>query len=146
MKRPAVKSAIIISLFLAGLAVMTTESNAIDNRGHYYVYGLGQKTCADYIKFREKRLEALENHEKYTKEELYEIVDKVIEHWLAGFFTAHDYYVADTYDVVGKTTMEELKARLETLCRANPKQHFAEAVITLAQQLNPARVKADPGK
>jgi len=42
--------------------------------------------------------------------------------------------------------MEELKARLETLCRANPKQYFAEAVITLAQELNPGRVKADPGK
>jgi hypothetical protein len=146
MKRHVVKTAIINSLFGVLLAAMVADANAMDGKGHYFAYGLGQKTCVDYIKFREKKLEALEGHERYTKDELYVIVDKVVEHWIAGFFTAHDLYVADTYDVVGKTTMEEVKVRLEQICRSNTKQYFSEAVVTLAQELHPKRVKADSGK
>ena len=42
--------------------------------------------------------------------------------------------------------MDDLKARLEKSCRANTKQHFAEAMIAVVQQLNPQRVKADSRK
>jgi hypothetical protein len=127
---------------LAGM----TNTSAMDRNGRYFAYGVGQKSCEDYIKFREKRLEALENHERYTKDQLYEIVDKIVEHWIAGFVTAHNYYVADTYDVAGKVTMDDMKSRLEKICRADPKQHVVEAIIVLVQELNPQRVKADPGK
>lgn len=119
---------------------------AMDKNGRYFAYGVGQRTCEDYIKFREKRLETLERHERYTKDELYEIVDKIVEHWIAGFVTAHNYYVTDTYDLIGKTTMDEMKSRLEKICRADPKEHFVEAIIVLVQDLNPQRVKTDPGK
>jgi hypothetical protein len=120
---------------------------AIDSNNRYVAYGVGRKTCDDYVKFREKRLDTLEQrYERYTKDELYEIVDKVVEHWIAGFLTAHDLYVADTYDLAGNTTMDDLKVRLEKICRANGKQYFAEAMVTLVQQLNPQRVKADRGK
>jgi hypothetical protein len=119
---------------------------AIDSNNRYFAYGLGQRTCEDYVKFREKRLETFERHERYTKDELYEIVDRTVEQWIAGFLTAHNLYVSDTYDLAGKTSMEELKARLEKSCRANGKQYFAEAVITLVQELHPHRVKADAGK
>ena len=88
----------------------------------------------------------LERHERYTKDEPYEIVDKIVEHWIAEFLTATDLYVADTYNIAGNTPMDDLKGRLETICRANGKQLFAEAMVTLVQQLNPQRVKADTGK
>ena len=123
--------------------VAVSELHAVDSKGRYFAYGVGQKTCEDYVKFREKRLETLEKHERYTKDELYEIVDKIVEHWIAGFVTAHNFYVSDTYDVAGKSTMDDMKARLERSCRNNPKQHFAEAVITLVQELHPQRLKAD---
>jgi hypothetical protein len=120
---------------------------AIDANNRYFAYGLGQRTCEDYVKVREKKFETLEqDHPRYTKEELYEIVDRVVEHWIAGFITAHNFYVSDTYDVAGKTNMDELKARLEKSCRANPKQHFAQAMIALVQQLNPQRVRTSGGK
>jgi hypothetical protein len=146
MKRQVFRLAIIESMFVMFLAVTATAVYAIDSGGRYFAYGVGQKSCEDYITFREKRLEALENHERYTKDQLYEIVDKIVEHWIAGFVTAHNYYVVDTYDVVGKITMEDMKSRLEKICRANPKEHVAEAIIVLVQELNPQRVKADPGK
>ena len=98
------------------------------------------------MEYREKRLERFnEPHQRFTKDELYEIADEVIEHWIAGFLTAHNLYVSDTYDLAGKSTMDELKVRLEKSCRANSKQYFAEAVITLAQELHPQRIKADTG-
>jgi hypothetical protein len=107
---------------------------AIDSKNRYFAYGVGQRSCEEYVKFREKRLDALEQqHERYSKDDLYEIVDKIIEHWIAGFLTAHNLYVSDTYDVAGKSNMAELKARLEKSCRANTKQHFASAVVALSK-------------
>ncbi len=129
------------------IAAANSKLYAIDSNNRYFAYGVGQRSCDDYIKFREKKLDSLEQqHPRYSKDELYEIVDKIIEHWIAGFLTAHDLYVTDTYNVAGNTTMKELKSRLENICRANKKQYFAEAVVTLVQQLNPQRVRADTRK
>ena len=58
------------------MAVAASELHAIDSKGRSFAYGVGQRSCEDYVKFREKRLETLEKHERYTKDELYEIVDK----------------------------------------------------------------------
>jgi hypothetical protein len=137
-----------VALFVLLVSVAASSKlYAIDGSNHYFAYGLGQRTCEDYIKFREKRLDALEQqHPRYTKDELYEIVNRVVEQWIAGFLTAHNLYVSDTYDVVGKLTMVDVKARLETNCRANTKEYFAEAMISVVQQLNPQRVKAESGK
>ena len=129
------------------VAAASSKLYAMDSNNHYFAYGLGQRTCEDYIKFREKRLDTLEQqHERFAKDDLYEIVDKVVEHWIAGFLTAHNLYVSDTYDIAGKTTIDEIKARLETVCRSNPKQFFAEAMISVVHQLNPQRVKKSTAK
>jgi len=129
------------------LVLASSTLYAIDSNNRYFAYGVGQKTCDDYVKFREKRLDTLEQqHERYTKDELYEIVDRIVEHWIAGFLTAHNLYVSDTYDVAGKSDMNDLKARLEKSCRVNTKQRFAEAMIGVVQQLNPQRVKTESGK
>lgn len=137
------------SIIIVVLITVAVNSRlyAIDRNNRYFAYGLGQRSCGDYVKFREKKLETLEQQfERYTKDDLYEIVDKIVEHWIAGFLTAHDLYVADTYDIAGNTTMDDLKARMEKICRANGKQYFAQAMVTLVHQLNPQRVKVDPGK
>jgi hypothetical protein len=140
------KSAGMVFGVVMSLAAAGSQLYAIDGKGRYFAYGVGQRSCEDYIKFREKKLETLEKHERYTKDELYEIVDKIVEHWIAGFLTAHNLYVTDTYDLAGKATMDDLKLRLEISCRANNKQYFAEAVFTLAQELHPQRVKTDAVK
>ena len=133
---------VIFAVALSFLFASSTVS-AVDSNNRYFAYGLGQKTCQDYINFREKKLDALEQqYQRYTKDELYEIVDKIVEHWIAGFLTAHNLYVSDTYDVAGKSNMDELKNRLENACRANTKEYFAQAMISLVQQLNPQRIRA----
>lgn len=147
MNKTGLMSALILGvLFIGGLTV-SPKLYAIDKNNRYFAYGVGQRNCDNYIKLREKKLDALEQqYPRYTKDELYEIVDRVIEQWIAGFLTAHDLYVADTYNVAGNTTMDDLMNRLEKICRVNPDQHFAEAMVTLVQQLNPMRIATDPGK
>ena len=137
----------VVLTVVVAIAAAASTLHAIDSSNRYFAYGVGQRSCEDYVKFREHRLDALEQeYPRYTKDELYEIVDKIIEHWIAGFLTAHNLYVSDTYDLVGKLTMDDLKARIEKSCRTNPKQYFAEAMITLAQELHPQRVKVESGK
>jgi hypothetical protein len=141
------KKACATSIVAIALAAASTPLYAIDSNNRYFAYGLGQRSCEDYIRFREKRLEVLEQqHERYTKDELYEIVDRIVEHWIGGFLTAHNLYVSDTYDVAGNSNMNELKARLEKTCRGNPKRRFVEAMISVVHELNPHRVKAEGGK
>jgi hypothetical protein len=147
MNKALFGSALAALIVVLVIAAASSNLHAIDVNNRYFAYGVGQRRCEDYIKFREKRLDTLEQqHPRYTKDELYEIVNRIVEQWIAGFLTAHNLYVSDTYDILGKSTMEDVKARLDTSCRANIKQHFAEAMISVVQQLNPQRVKADTGK
>ena len=141
MKKGFLRSASVVASLLGVLATTAPRLYAIDSNNRYFAYGIGQRTCEVYVNFREKRLESLEQqHPRYTKDELYEIVNRIVEQWIAGFLTAHNLYVSDTYDVAGKSSMDDIKARLEKNCRANPKQYFAEAMIAVVQQLNPQRV------
>ena len=146
MKQKLFRWATAILIVVLAIGVANSKLYAMDKNNRYVAYGFGQRSCEDYVKFREKKLEVLEGNERYTKDDLYEIVDKIVEHWIAGFLTAHDLYVADTYDVAGKTTMNDLKGRLENICRTNGKRYFAEAMVLLVQQLNPTRIATEPGK
>lgn len=129
------------------LAAPTWSIYAMDTNSRYFAYGLGQKTCDDYLKFRERKLDTLEQqHPRFTKEELYDIVNRIVEQWIAGFLTAHNLYVSDTYNVAAKESMDNIEARLEAACRANPKDYFAQAMVSVVQQLNPERVKTESAK
>ena len=137
-----------VAIFVVAIiAIADIQLHAIDSNNRYFAYGVGQRSCEDYIRFKEKKLEQFnEPHERFTKDELYEVAGKIIEHWMAGFLTAHNLYVSDTYDVVGNLSMDDLQARLEKECRADTRQRLAQAMIKLVQELHPQRVKAEPRK
>jgi len=147
MRNRILRSARLAAIVLLAVVGARAQLYAVDSNNRYFAYGVGQRTCEDYVKFREKRLDALEQqHPRYTKDELYDIVNRIVEQWIAGFLTAHNLYVSDTYNVAGKSSMDDIKARLETACRANPKGFFAQAMISVVQQLNSQRVSVDTGK
>ncbi len=110
---------------------------AMDSNGRYFALGVGSRSCADYVKYSEKRLENF-------SEEQYAIADKIIEHWVAGFMTAHNFYVTDTYDALGTVTIDQLQERIEQYCRANPTKRVAEAMVAIAQDLHKNRIRVDP--
>ena len=128
-----------IATFLGSLLISGGLSNtlAIDSNGRYFALGVGSRSCGDHLKFSEKRLE------NFTREQ-YEIADVIIEHWVAGFLTAHNFYVMDTYDVVGTVTMDQLEERIDKYCRANPNSRVAEAMTAIAQELHKNRLRVDP--
>jgi len=128
-----------IATFLASLLISGGPSStlAMDSNGRYFALGVGSRSCADYLKYSEKRLENF-------SEEQYAIADKIIEHWVAGFVTAHNFYVTDTYDVVGTVTIDQLQERIEKYCRANPNKRVAEAMVAIAQDLHKNRIRVDP--
>jgi hypothetical protein len=39
------------------MAAAASELPAVDSKGRYFAYGVGQKTFEDYVKFMEKLLE-----------------------------------------------------------------------------------------
>jgi len=139
-----VATAVVLAVFLIPAGM--TGALAMDSNGKFFAYGVGRMSCEDYVQLREKKSETLEKQEPYTKDELYEMADKAIEYWIAGFLTAHNYYVTDTYDLAANLKMEELQTRLEKICRANSKQYFAAAMVALTQELHPQRVKAGAAK
>ena len=132
---------LIMITFLGALLVSGELSNtlAIDSNGRYFALGVGSRSCGDHLKFSEKRLE------NFTPEQ-WDIADVIIEHWVAGFFTAHNFYVTDTFDVVGTVTIDQLQERIDKYCRANPDKRVAEAVTAIAQELHANRIKFDPSK
>jgi hypothetical protein len=121
------------------LPVGMSNTLAMDSNGRFYALGAGARSCSDYIKVRERRLE------NFTPEQ-YDIAEAIIEHWAAGYLTAHNFYVTDTYNVVGTVTVDQLKERFEKFCRANPDKRFAEAVAATAQELHENRIRVDTAK
>jgi len=107
MNKPLLMSGGILIALLFVVLAASPKLYAIDKNNRYFAYGVGQGSCENYIEFREKNLAALEQqYPRYTKDDLYEIVDQVIRQWIAGFLTAHDLYVADTYNVAGNTEIQ----------------------------------------
>jgi hypothetical protein len=132
---------LVMATFLGSILISGGLSNtlAMDTNGRYFALGVGSKPCADYLKYAEKKLE------NFTDEQ-YEIADKIIEHWVAGFMTAHNFYVTDTYDVVGTVTIDQLQERIEKYCRANPNKRVAESIVLIAEELHKNRIRIDPSK
>jgi len=133
------KSVMVAVVAAAWLTAGASVVLAMDSNGRYFALGAGSRPCSDFIKFREKRIE------KFTPEQ-YDVADVIVEHWVAGFMTAHNFYVTDTYDVVGTVTIDQIEDRIEQYCRANPNRRVAEAVAAIAQDLHARRIKLDTGK
>jgi len=123
-----------VILTLAILLIPHGFLQAVDSKGRFYALGVGKRTCREYIEFREKRIK------DFTPED-YERTNHVVEHWVAGYLTGHNYYVSDTYDVKGNKSIEEIKVWIEGFCRKDQDEYFAEAVIALAAELHDSRKK-----
>jgi hypothetical protein len=125
---------VIVPLAMALLVLPLVASNAVpmDRNGRFFALGVGRRSCEDFVRFREKKVD--------LTPEQHEMAQHVIQHWVAGFLTAHNFYVTDTYDVKGTATPEEMGQWLESYCRKNPKIYFAEGVIALTLELHPKRV------
>jgi len=114
-------------------------ASAIDEDSKLYrAYGVGPKKCALYVQLRERKLPG-----KYIVKD-YENTDEVVAQWVAGYMTAHNRYVQDTFDVTAAAGEDKVMGWLEWLCRENPEQPFVSAVEDLAFRLHGNRHKDPP--
>ncbi len=128
-----------IAALWSTLVFGSAVSNAMAANGRFYALGVGHRPCADFVKFRERRLA------NFTAEQ-YEIAGEIITHWVAGFLTAHNYYVTDTYNVMGASTIEQVATWLGDYCKANQDKYFAEAVLEFTRVYHPKRIKLDSAR
>jgi hypothetical protein len=136
------RGALLVTVSLLGSLLISgglSNTLAMDINGRYLALGVGSRSCPEYVKYSEKKLE------NFTDEQ-YEVADKIIEHWVAGFMTAHNFYVTDTYDVVGTVTIDQIQERIEKYCRANPNKRVAESIALIAEELHKNRIRVDPSK
>lgn len=137
MKAKCLMGVVLLTMIL-GLGVSPVA--AIDEDSMLYrAYGVGPKKCELYIQLRERKLPG-----DYSVKE-YENTDEVVAQWVAGYMTAHNYYVKDTFDVTAEAGKEKIMGWLEALCRESPEQPFVAAVSDLAFRLHATRVKDAPG-
>src|SRR4051812_37295499 len=60
------RSARAVLLLAVMLGVSAPQLYAIDSSNRYFAYGVGQRSCEDYVKFREKKLDSLQQqYERY---------------------------------------------------------------------------------
>ena len=130
----------VIVLFVVGMiGIGVSPASAIDEDSRLYrAYGVGPKKCAVYIQLRERKLPG--DHSARD----YENTDEVVAQWVAGYMTAHNRYVQDTFDVTAAAGKDKVMGWLESLCRENPEQPFVSAVEDLAFRLHAKRTKDGP--
>ena len=59
--------------------------------------------------------------------------------WVAGYLTAYNALVPDTFDVLGNSDMASVKLWLENYCKANPLEKLPTAMEVLINELRPKR-------
>lgn len=122
------------------MGVGISPALAVDEDSKLYrAYGVGPKKCAVYIQLRERKLPGTNSAKDY------ENTDEVVAQWVAGYMTAHNRYVQDTFDVTAAAGKDKVMGWLESLCRSNPGQPFVSAVEDLAFRLHAKRTKDAPG-
>lgn len=101
---------------------------AKDIGGQYAVHGVGADTCQHYLAAREQGGGTLLQ---------YEI-------WLAGYFSAFNLIVSNTYSIMGQRSLEEFWVALDEYCGANPDELFVVAISTVTMVVYPDRQNLSP--
>jgi hypothetical protein len=107
---------LLLSGALAGSPVV-----ADDNTGKYLIRGA--PTCGIFL--RELSAKSTANLRDYG--------------WIAGYITAYNFFVPNTYDILGNSDMPSAELWVKSYCEKNPLKNMADAVESLMIELYPAR-------
>jgi len=123
---------IMVGVFVAVISGLGfSPSLAIDEDSRLYrAYGVGPKKCEVYVQLRERELPG-----KYTAQD-YENTDEVVAQWVAGYMTAHNYYVRDTFDAWAGSSL--FAARIQSNRSSPPWPTSRSDFMRLASRMPPA--------
>ncbi len=115
-------------LLLLALLLFSSLNYAKDIDQAYKVYGAGSFTCKQYLHARRKD----------------PVAEIKFRHWLAGYLTAFNLIVVNTYDIMGTYDFNKALKWLDRHCRSNRKANMANAVAELTTILYPDRININP--
>jgi len=112
----------LIATTLLGLAVLATPPRVHAAPRWTIAYGVGIKTCESVLTGVTLRLDAI--------------------HWMAGYLSAVNELLPETYDITGEST--GFAAWASQYCRLNPTHDFGTAVAAYVKAAYPTRLTTAP--
>lgn len=109
---------------LSGALVYSSVCFTADESGQFALKGAGFLSCKNYVDERERRSS----------------VYYMIAGWLDGFVSAHNKYVADTYDILSFESSELLLLVIDNHCQSNPDDRLYAVVNSILAKLGPDRL------
>ena len=116
-----------ICMSLLGL-IWLGSAGAKDIGGEYAVHGVGGDTCQLYVAARAAG---------GAQQVQYEI-------WLAGYFSAFNLIVSNTYSIMGKRGVEHFLDALDQYCEQSPDDLFIEAIAAVTMVVFEERQNLSP--
>ncbi|MEJ2762027.1 MAG: hypothetical protein P8126_11015 [Gammaproteobacteria bacterium] len=98
---------ILIFLILAGVSFL---SHAVDKKGNYAVWGVGQKSCFSFTRAR-----ASGKYDEY-------------KYFTMGYLTAYNALIPDTYRISGVKSFPDVMTWLDKYCQKKPVHSYNRAI------------------
>ena len=113
-------------IFLA-LVLMSLElAHAADEKGRYWIYGVGRQTCETYLDVREKG----------------GFAESSYKNWISGYLTSSNRASEDTYNLLGNTDFQGALSWLDDYCTKQPQNTVYMAMANLVAVMYPDRRKS----
>lgn len=116
-----------IGLFIA-LVSITMTVQARDYKQQFATYGAGDYSCSVYTKARAAADEQ----------------ENQIRQWLAGYISAFNLIIGDTYDIFGSTDFDGMIKWLDTRCKRYPNANLTNTLAKFTEVTYPYRKKVMP--
>jgi len=119
-------------LFLAPIAVAADATS-----GRFFMGGgVGAVECPKFV----ASIDRAKKHGSGTIGYANETQGYVM--FMFGFQTAYNLQTADTCDIFGDFSPDQLLAWTENYCRNKPLEKFGSAVVALAEEVHPVRLRS----
>jgi len=137
MKVAKLINGVLVVLFVVTFTL--PQLSAYDKNKRFKAYNPGLEPCSEIDEMLDRKMKGFTNEQQADYEQL-------VRYWLAGFGTAWNYIMTDTYDVTGHSTTQQIWDWLENYCEKNPDKKLVDAAILLVHDLHPNRIREEPAK
>ena len=110
------------------LAMLPIQLQAADNKGHFAIWGKGNKSCHNY------------NISRNTDEE------QGYKDYIMGYLTAFNVQMPETYRVAGHMNLNEILVWLDDYCQLKPILAFEQSLADFITENYDKRMKKSPAK
>lgn len=120
-------SKVILSILLTGMSLYySTIVHAADEKGRYWIYGVGRQTCQTYLDARKTG----------------GIAEISYKNWVSGYLTSSNRSTEDTYNLLGDTDFHGAMVWLDHYCKKNLKNTVYMGIANLTAVMHENRRKS----